>query len=75
MPKCMVQGYGMTEACGKVSMENPKEGRRFSGSAGSLMPLIQAKIVSVSTMTPLPPNQIGEIWIRGRSIAPGKHAL
>ncbi|MFQ6631991.1 hypothetical protein Gotur_009538 [Gossypium turneri] len=65
------QGYGMTEACGKISMENPKEGLGFSGSTGSLMPLIQAKIVSVSTMNPLPPNQIGEIWIRGPTITPG----
>ncbi|PPR86753.1 hypothetical protein GOBAR_AA33937 [Gossypium barbadense] len=66
------QGYGMTEACGKISMENPKEGLGFSGSTGSLMPLIQAKIVSLSTMNSLPPNQIGEIWIRGPTITPGQ---
>ncbi|PPD68287.1 hypothetical protein GOBAR_DD34834 [Gossypium barbadense] len=35
--------YGMTEACGKISMENPKEGPPFSGSTGTLMPLIQSK--------------------------------
>ncbi|KAK6231654.1 hypothetical protein SCA6_001727 [Theobroma cacao] len=65
------QGYGMTEACGKISLENPKEGRRFSGSTGTLMPVIESKIVSVNTMKPLPPHQIGEIWIRGPTIMQG----
>ncbi|EOY07926.1 AMP-dependent synthetase/ligase domain - like 10 [Theobroma cacao] len=61
----------MTEACGKISLENPKEGRRFSGSTGTLMPVIESKIVSVNTMKPLPPHQIGEIWIRGPTIMQG----
>ncbi|KAE8666259.1 4-coumarate--CoA ligase-like 1 [Hibiscus syriacus] len=65
------QGYGMTEACGKISLEDPKEGRRFSGSTGTLMPLIQSKIVGVNTMNSLPPNQIGEIWIRGPTVTSG----
>ncbi|MFQ6661382.1 hypothetical protein Gotur_029565 [Gossypium turneri] len=65
------QAYGMTEACGNISMENPKEGPPFSGSTGTLMPLIQSKIVSVTTMNPLPPNQMGEICIRGPTITLG----
>ncbi|KAF7804420.1 4-coumarate--CoA ligase-like 7 [Senna tora] len=27
----IIQGYGMTESCGTVSLENPKEGSRLSG--------------------------------------------
>ncbi|MBA0713394.1 hypothetical protein Golax_012430 [Gossypium laxum] len=65
------QAYGMTEACGNISMENPKGGPPFSGSTGTLMPLIQSKIVSVTTMNPLPPNQMGEICIRGPTITLG----
>lgn len=67
-----LQGYGMTEACGKISLESPKEGAGFSGSTGTLMPLIESKIVSVNAMKPLPPNQVGEIWIRGPTITHGK---
>ncbi|MBA0702876.1 hypothetical protein Goari_022865, partial [Gossypium aridum] len=65
------QAYGMTEACGNISMENPKGGPPFSASTGTLMPLIQSKIVSVTTMNPLPPNQMGEICIRGPTITLG----
>ncbi|PPR86754.1 hypothetical protein GOBAR_AA33938 [Gossypium barbadense] len=66
------QAYGMTEACGNISMENPKEGPPFSGSTGTLMPLIKSKIVSVTTTDPLPPDQMGEICFRGPTITLSK---
>ncbi|KAL4339422.1 hypothetical protein GQ457_08G019070 [Hibiscus cannabinus] len=56
---------------GKISLEDPKEGQGSAGSTGTLMPLIESKIVSVNTKKPLPPNQIGEIWIRGPTLTPG----
>ncbi|KAK8483377.1 hypothetical protein V6N11_025577 [Hibiscus sabdariffa] len=68
------QGYGMTEACGKISLEDPKEGHGSAGSTGTLMPLIESKIVSVNTKKALPPNQIGEIWIRGPTVTPGNYS-
>ncbi|CAK7343168.1 unnamed protein product [Dovyalis caffra] len=69
----IMQGYGMTETCGMISMENPKEGTRLSGSTGKLVPGIESQIVAVDTSKPLPPNQQGEILLRGPNIMQGYH--
>ncbi|KAL5709999.1 4-coumarate--CoA ligase [Ranunculus cassubicifolius] len=67
----VLQGYGLTESCGIVSLENPNEGVRHSGSAGTLVPGVESKIVSVDTMKALPPTELGEIWIRGPNMMQG----
>lgn len=69
----VIQGYGMTEACGLVSIENPKEGSLISvsGSTGTLIPSVESRIINLATLTPLPPNQLGEIWLRGPTIMQG----
>ncbi|KAI3856073.1 hypothetical protein MKW92_043820 [Papaver armeniacum] len=67
----IIQGYGLTETCGIVSFENPYEGVRNSGSTGALVPGVESKIISVHTMCPLPPTQLGEIWVRGQNMMQG----
>jgi 4-coumarate--CoA ligase len=58
----------MTEACGIISLGNPKEEPRLSSSTGTLVSGVESQIASTDTLQPLPPNQLGEIWLRGPNI-------
>ncbi|KDP29158.1 hypothetical protein JCGZ_16547 [Jatropha curcas] len=67
----IIQGYGSTETCGIISIENPRESTCLSGSTGMLVPGVQSQIVSVDMSKPLPPNQLGEICLQGANMMQG----
>ncbi len=66
----LVEGYGLTEASPSTH-SNPLKGERRVGSIGIPLPGTQARIVDVKTGQPLPPNEVGELLIRGPQVMLG----
>lgn len=61
----------MTETCGIISIEIGREGSRFSGSTGHLGPNIEGRIINIETSKSLPPNELGEICVKGPNMMQG----
>ncbi|MGH2518646.1 MAG: AMP-binding protein, partial [Chloroflexota bacterium] len=67
---CVVkQGYGMTELS-PVTHITP-EARNRPGSIGLLIPNTECLVADVSSGASLPPDEAGEIWIRGPLVMKG----
>ncbi|GER26131.1 4-coumarate--CoA ligase family protein [Striga asiatica] len=67
----ILQGYGLTESTGiGASTDSLEESRRY-GTAGTLSPSMEARIVDPDSGELLPVNRTGELWLRGPSIMKG----
>ena len=66
----LVEGYGLTEAS-PVTHANPFEEAAKAGSMGIPIPNTDAKIVDLVTGEYLPPNQIGELAVKGPQVMQG----
>jgi long-chain acyl-CoA synthetase len=68
----LLEGYGLTETCGAISINVPHAHR--AGSVGRLMPGASARFVN-DDGTDVPTGQIGEIWLKGPMIMKGYYNL
>jgi long-chain acyl-CoA synthetase len=66
----LVEGYGLSEAS-PVTHCNPLNGDIREGSVGLPLPNVDAAILDEKTGEPLPPNQAGEIVVKGPNIMKG----
>ncbi|HEX6482464.1 MAG TPA: alpha/beta fold hydrolase [Ktedonobacteraceae bacterium] len=66
----LVEGYGLTEASPATHC-NPLKGERRVGSIGIPLPGTSARIVDVRTGEVLPPDEVGELLIRGPQVMQG----
>ncbi|KAJ1910775.1 long-chain fatty acid-CoA ligase [Mycoemilia scoparia] len=65
----MIQGYGMTECSGLISVQTPDD--TTLKSVGPPVPSIEVKLADVPEMDYYAKNDQGEIWLRGPSIFKG----
>jgi len=62
----VLQGYGMTELTAGITLW-PLGTPVRNGSAGKLVPGMQARVVDIATGVDLGPGETGELWLRGPS--------
>lgn len=65
----ILERYGMTETI--MNLTNPYEGERRAGTVGGPFPGQEARVVDVQMRQALPPNEIGEIEVRGPHVFVG----
>lgn len=63
-------GYGMTETCGIIAAVSSVFFSNKPASVGPAMPTFEARCVG-PTGEPLPPGEIGELWVRGAPVIKG----
>lgn len=64
-----VEREGMSET--GMNFSNPLAGERKPGSIGLPLPGVEVRIVDPTTLEDVPHGQVGELWLKSRSITPG----
>jgi len=65
----ILERYGMTET--GMNLTNPYDGERRPGTVGGPFPGQEARVVDVESREPLPPDEVGEIEVRGPHVFAG----
>jgi long-chain acyl-CoA synthetase len=68
----ILEGYGLTETCGPITVNVPQAMR--PGSVGRPIPSAEAKIVD-DDANPLQQGQTGEVWLKGPMVMKGYYHL
>jgi fatty-acyl-CoA synthase len=66
----LIQGYGMTETCGVITMMDPSDAIPKAGSAGKPCLHVAMRLVRADG-TDAETGEIGEIWVQTPSVTPG----
>jgi long-chain acyl-CoA synthetase len=66
----LVEGYGLSETS-PVALVNPTHGHRKSGTIGVPIPDTEAKVVDPESGETLPPQEVGELALRGPQVMSG----
>ncbi|WP_409251570.1 long-chain-fatty-acid--CoA ligase [Bacillus sp. SCS-153A] len=67
----LVEGYGLTESSPVTHANFLWDRERIKGSIGIPWPDTDAAVFSMETGEKLPPNEIGEIWVKGPQVMKG----
>ena len=70
-----MHSYGLTESCGSVTTLGPEDHDPsrpgLLRSCGFPFPSVELRIVDTDTVTTMPDEQVGEVWIRGDQVMAG----
>ncbi|KAJ8119238.1 hypothetical protein ONZ43_g3771 [Nemania bipapillata] len=66
----IMQGYGLSETAPTLTKGVICDWKRFNGSAGKLLPNIEAMIVDLEGKE-MPIGKEGELWVKGPNVFPG----
>jgi acyl-CoA synthetase (AMP-forming)/AMP-acid ligase II len=65
----VMQGYGMTEMSPISHLTPPGESRM--GAVGQTVAMTESRIVDPDTLADMPPDEPGELWVRGPQVMKG----
>ena len=65
----LLEGYGVTECAPVVAVNRPEASR--PGTVGQPIPGVEVTVVDPDTEKPVPPGELGMLWVGGPTVFPG----